>query len=247
MELHNKIALVTGASRGIGRQIALDIAMKGAFVIGTATSVKGADNITSYFKENNVNGLGCKLDLTDNDDIVNIMKFIKEHGGSPDILINNAGITRDNLMLRMTDAQWDDVILTNLTAIFKLSKLCIKGMMKKRWGRIISIGSVVGSSGNPGQTNYCSAKSGLIGFSKSLAIEVASRNITVNVVAPGFIKTDMTDGLTDEQKSRTLAVIPSGKMGSPQDISSAVCYLAGEDAGYVTGNTLHVNGGMYMA
>lgn len=247
MSLEGKVALVTGASRGIGRQISQDLAQQGVYVVGTATSDSGAEKITSYFHENNLKGIGIKLNLIDDQSIKSLMSFMKDHSGLPDILVNNAGITKDNLTLRMTEEQWNEVLLTNLTAIFKLSKLSLKGMMKKRWGRIISIGSVVGSSGNPGQTNYCAAKSGLIGFSKSLAIEVASRNITVNVVSPGFIKTDMTDVLTNEQKEKTLSVVPSGRMGDPKDISSAVCFLARENSGYITGNTLHVNGGMYMA
>ncbi len=219
MSLAGKIALVTGASRGIGKQIAQDLAEKGAHVFGTATSENGAASITEYFKEAGLNGKGLVLNVTDAESIAAVLEHMKDNGGLPDILVNNAGITKDNLMLRMSDEQWDDVISTNLTAIFKLSKLCMKGMMKKRWGRIISIGSVVGSAGNPGQANYCAAKAGLIGFSKSLANELASRNITVNVVSPGFIQTDMTDVLTDDQKKAILTGVPAGRMGLPKDIA----------------------------
>lgn len=247
MSFENKVALVTGASRGIGKQIAHDLAEKGVYVYGTATTESGANKITESFATAGLKGMGLQLNVTDAESVTTVMKFMKDNAGSADILVNNAGITKDNIMLRMSDEQWDDVIATNLTAIFKISKLCLRHMMKKRWGRIISIGSVVASSGNPGQANYCAAKAGLIGFSKSLANEVASRSITVNIVAPGFVQTDMTDALTDEQKEGIMSVVPARRMGKPKEISAAVCFLAEENAGYVTGNTIHVNGGMYMA
>jgi len=247
MSFENKVALVTGASRGIGKQIAYDLAEKGVYVYGTATTESGANKITESFAAAGLKGMGLQLNVTDTESVAAVMKFMKDNAGSADILVNNAGVTKDNIMIRMSDEQWDDVIATNLTAIFKISKLCLRHMMKKRWGRIISIGSVVASSGNPGQANYCAAKAGLVGFSKSLANEVASRNITVNVVAPGFVQTDMTNTLTDEQKESIMSVVPAGRMGQPKEISAAVCFLAEENAGYVTGNTIHVNGGMYMA
>ncbi|MFT6835128.1 MAG: 3-oxoacyl-[acyl-carrier protein] reductase [Francisellaceae bacterium] len=246
MSLDGKIALVTGASRGIGRDTAIKLSGLGVKVVGTATSEAGAQKITEYFKESNLDGVGIKLNLSDPSGINDVLVHMKGACGLPDILVNNAGITRDNIMMRMTDEQWDDVIQTNLSSIFRLSKACLRPMMKKKWGRIISIGSVVGLSGNPGQANYCAAKAGLIGFSKALAIEIASRNITVNVVAPGFIQTDMTGALNDEQQKAIMSKIPSGKMGLPSDIASAVAFLASDGAGYITGNTLNVNGGMYM-
>lgn len=246
MNLDGKIALVTGASRGIGKETAIKLSELGATVVGTATSDVGAQKITDYFKASNLDGMGVKLNLIDPSGIDEVLAQMKNTCGLPDILVNNAGITRDNIMIRMTDEQWDEVIQTNLSAIFKLSKACLRSMMKKKWGRIVSIGSVVGLSGNPGQANYCAAKAGLIGFSKSLAIEVASRGITVNVVTPGFIQTDMTDVLSDDQQAAIINKIPSKKMGLPSDIASAVTFLASGDAGYITGNTLNVNGGMYM-
>lgn len=238
-----KIALVTGASRGIGRAIAEELVSKGFTVIGTATSEKGADAISDYLGEN---GKGLVLNVTSLESINALLEQIKQLFGDIDVLVNNAGITRDNLMMRMKEEDWDIILQTNLSSVFHLSKAVLRSMMKKRFGRIISIGSVVGSMGNPGQANYCAAKAGIIGFSKALAKEVASRGITVNVVAPGFIATDMTDALTEEQKAATLAQVPAGRLGEPKDIAKAVAFLASDDAAYITGETLHVNGGMYM-
>ena len=241
--MQNKIALVTGATRGIGRAIAEELASKGAFVIGTATSEKGADTISAYLGDK---GKGLVLNVADKESIDAVLEQIKEQFGDIDILVNNAGITRDNLLMRMKDEEWFDIMQTNLTSVFHLSKAMLRSMMKKRFGRIITIGSVVGSMGNPGQSNYCAAKAGLIGFSKGLAKEVASRGITVNVVAPGFIATDMTEVLTEEQKAGILGNVPAGRLGEPKDIAKAVAFLASDDAAYITGTTLHVNGGLYM-
>lgn len=241
--MQGKIALVTGASRGIGKAIAEELVAKGATVIGTATSEKGAEAISAYLGQH---GKGLVLNVTDLTSIEQTLAQIKAEFGEIDILVNNAGITRDNLLMRMKEEEWSDIIDTNLTSVFHLSKAMLRSMMKKRYGRIINIGSVVGSSGNPGQTNYCAAKAGLIGFSKALAQEVASRGITVNVVAPGFIATDMTHALTDDQKQVILSQVPAGKLGEAKDIAKAVAFLASEDAGYITGTTLHVNGGLYM-
>lgn len=238
-----KIALVTGASRGIGKAIAEELISKGFTVIGTATSENGANAISAYLGEN---GKGLVLNVTSLDSINHVLEQIKQEFGDIDVLVNNAGITRDNLMMRMKEEDWDIILQTNLSSVFHLSKAVLRSMMKKRFGRIISIGSVVGSMGNPGQANYCAAKAGIIGFSKALAKEVASRGVTVNVVAPGFIATDMTDALTEEQKVATLAQVPAGRLGEPKDIAKAVAFLASDDAGYITGETLHVNGGMYM-
>lgn len=242
--MQGKIALVTGATRGIGRAIAEQLVAKGAFVIGTATSQNGADSISEYLGDK---GKGLVLNVTDEQSIDSVLEQIRGEFGDIDILVNNAGITRDGLLMRMKDEDWFDIMQTNLTSVYRLSKAMLRTMMKKRYGRIITIGSVVGSMGNPGQTNYCAAKAGLIGFSKALAKEVASRGITVNVVAPGFIGTDMTEVLTDEQKAGILANVPAGRLGEPKDIANAVAFLASEDAGYITGTTLHVNGGLYMA
>lgn len=240
--MQGKIALVTGATRGIGKAIAEELVSKGATVIGTATSEKGAETISAYLGEN---GKGFVLNVTDENSIDELLKQIKAEFGDVDILVNNAGITRDGLLMRMKDSDWFDIIQTNLTSVYRLSKAVLRPMMKKG-GRIITIGSVVGSMGNPGQTNYCAAKAGLIGFSKSLAKEVASRGITVNVVAPGFIATDMTDELNEDQKNAILSQIPSGELGLPKDIAKAVAFLASDDARYINGETLHVNGGLYM-
>ena len=242
--MQGKIALVTGATRGIGRAIAEELMSKGAFVIGTATSEKGAESISAYLGEK---GRGLVLNVADQSSIETALEHIKQEFGDIDILVNNAGITRDNLLMRMKDDEWFDILQTNLTSVYHLSKAMLRSMMKKRFGRIITIGSVVGSMGNPGQSNYCAAKAGLIGFSKGLPKEVASRGITVNVVAPGFIATDMTDVLTEEQKNGILSNVPAGRLGDPKDIAKAVAFLASDDAGYITGTTLHVNGGLYMA
>ncbi len=242
-----KIALVTGASRGIGQAIAHRLAQSGAQVFGTATSESGAEKITENFKAAGLNGVGFRLNVTDADSISEVLAQIKEAtGGSPHILVNNAGITRDNLLMRMKDDEWEDIINTNLTSIFRLSKACLRGMMKAKWGRIVTIGSVVGTMGNPGQANYSAAKAGLIGFSKSLAREIGSRGVTVNVVAPGFIDTDMTKALNEEQRKVMLDQVPMVRLGSPEDIASAVGFLTSDDAGYITGETINVNGGMHM-
>ncbi|EKE72209.1 3-oxoacyl-ACP reductase FabG [Gallaecimonas xiamenensis] len=243
MSLTGKIALVTGASRGIGRAIAERLAAQGATVFGTATSDKGAEAISSYLGE----GRGLNLNVTSSDSIDAVLATVKDRAGDLDILVNNAGITRDNLLMRMKDEEWDEVIDTNLKSLYRLSKAVLRPMMKKRAGRIISVGSVVGTMGNQGQVNYAAAKAGLLGFTKSLAREVASRNITVNAVAPGFIDTDMTRELTDDQKSAIFGQVPLARLGSPAEIASAVVFLASNEAGYITGETLHVNGGMVMA
>jgi len=242
----NKIALVTGATRGIGKSIALALAKQGAMVIGTATTEAGAETIRAYWRAAGFSGTGLVLDVTNADSIKQVLDNILEQFGAPQILVNNAGITRDNLLMRMKDQEWDDVINTNLSAVFHLTKACIRAMVKARWGRIISISSVVGSMGSPGQANYAAAKAGLIGFNRSLAQEIASRGITANIVAPGYISTDMTDALTEEQKSQILSRIPMQSIGQPQDVANAVAFLASDAAAYITGETLHVNGGMYM-
>lgn len=244
-DLTGKVALVTGASRGIGAAIAEKLAMAGAKVVGTATSDSGAEAISQRFT-GELQGEGMKLDVTSQDDVDAVVKAVTDKYGAPEILVNNAGITKDGLMMRMKDEAWDDVINTNLNSVYKMTKACIKGMMKARTGRIISISSVVGSMGNVGQANYASAKAGMEGFTRALAREVGSRGITVNAVAPGFIKTDMTDKLPDEWKNKLLEQVPAGRLGSPQEIADAVLYLAAPSSGYVTGQTLHVNGGMYM-
>ncbi|MCC5015859.1 MULTISPECIES: 3-oxoacyl-ACP reductase FabG [Legionella] len=244
--LQGKIALVTGASRGIGKAIALTLAKKGAYVIGTATTNQGAATISDMFVQEGVKGEGVSLDVTSREGVDNLMTELSDQDKLPSILVNNAGITCDNLLLRMDDEEWYKVIETNLSAIFRLSKACIKPMFRARWGRIISIGSVVGSSGNSGQTNYTAAKSGVVGFTKSLAQEIASRGITVNVVAPGFIDTDMTSALPDMVKEEMLKRIPMKRLGKAEDIAEVVAFLASDSANYITGETIHVNGGMYM-
>lgn len=244
--LENKVVLVTGASRGIGQAIATALGEQGATVIGTATSDKGAEAITSYFSEAGVKGQGMKLDVGDDESVAEVMGAITDAYGPVNILVNNAGITRDNLLMRMKADEWDSVINTNLTSLYRLSKSVIRGMMKARTGRIINIASVVGSSGNAGQTNYSAAKAGLLGFTKSLAAELGSRGITVNAVAPGFIDTDMTRELGDEQRNALLKNIPLARLGQPQEIAAVVAFLASDAAAYVTGETIHVNGGMYM-
>ncbi|MBD1557955.1 3-oxoacyl-ACP reductase FabG [Vibrio sp. S9_S30] len=243
MNLEGKIALVTGASRGIGRAIAELLVERGATVVGTATSESGAAAISEYL---GANGKGLALNVTDAESIESVLNTINDEFGALDILVNNAGITRDNLLMRMKDEEWTDIMDTNLTSIFRLSKAVLRGMMKKRNGRIINVGSVVGTMGNAGQTNYAAAKAGVIGFTKSMAREVASRGVTVNTVAPGFIETDMTKALNDDQRAATLASVPAGRLGDPREIASAVVFLASPEAAYITGETLHVNGGMYM-
>lgn len=244
--MENSIALVTGASRGIGQACALALAKQGMTVIGTATSDKGAEAITAYLQTAGAKGRGMKLNVTDAAEVDAVIAAIEKDFGGIAVLVNNAGITRDNLLMRMKDEEWDDIMATNLTSVFRLSRAVIKSMMKARAGRIISIASVVGAMGNAGQTNYSAAKAGIMGFTKSLAREVGSRNITVNCVAPGFIDTDMTKALPDAQRQALLAHIPLGKLGGVEDIANAVAFLAGDKAGYITGTTLHVNGGMYM-
>jgi 3-oxoacyl-[acyl-carrier protein] reductase len=246
MSLEGKVALVTGATRGIGRAIALSLGEQGATVIGTATSDNGAATISEFLAEAKISGKGIVLNVTDDAAIDSVVADIESEFGAPDILVNNAGITRDNLLMRMKDEEWNDIIDTNLTPIFKLSKRCLRAMTKARWGRIITITSVVGAMGNAGQTNYAAAKAGVIGFSKSLAREVGARGITVNCVAPGFIDTDMTSGLAEAHKAAMLEQVPAKRLGEPEEIAAAVSYLASPNAGYVTGETLHVNGGMYM-
>ena len=243
--LDNKIVLVTGASRGIGQAIALTLGGAGATVIGTATSVNGADAITSILKDNKINGQGMELNVANNNQIKDVMGKIVEKYGSVDILINNAGITRDNLLMRMKEDEWDDIMNTNLASVYKMSKSVLRGMMKKKAGRIISISSVVGAMGNAGQTNYAAAKAGIMGFTKSLAREVGARGITVNAVAPGFIKTDMTDSLPEEQREALSKQIPMGRLGTTEEIAGTVLFLASDAGAYITAQTIHVNGGMY--
>ena len=246
MSFDGKIVLVTGATRGIGRAIAVRLGSQGATIVGTATSEAGAKSITEYLREANIAGSGMVLNVTDPDSIEAVVTETESTYGAPSILVNNAGITRDNLLIRMKDDDWDDIISTNLTPIYKLSKRCLRAMTKARSGRIITITSVVGVMGNAGQTNYAAAKAGVIGFSKSLAREVGARGITVNAVAPGFIDTDMTSSLADEHKTVLLSQVPIKRLGTPEEIAGAVSYLASDDAAYITGETIHVNGGMYM-
>ena len=242
-----RVALVTGATRGIGKAIAEVLARQGTSVIGTATTDAGAASVSEQLKQFDSNNEGIRLDVTDGAGVEAVVSAIAERHGNVTILVNNAGITRDNLLLRMKDAEWDSIMDTNLKSAYRLSKAVLRGMMKARYGRIISVGSVVGLSGNAGQTNYAAAKAALIGFTKSLAQEVGSRNITVNCVAPGFIDTEMTRALTDVQRERLLERIPLGRLGAVEDVAHAVAFLASPQAGYITGTTLHVNGGMYMA
>ncbi len=244
--LSDKVALVTGATRGIGRAIAISLGEQGATVIGTATSASGADTISRFLADNHIQGTGMVLNVTDDAAIESVISAIESDFSAPDILVNNAGITRDNLLMRMKDEEWDDIMNTNLRPIYKISKRCLRAMTKARWGRIINITSVVGVMGNAGQTNYAAAKAGVIGFSKSLAREVGVRGITVNSIAPGFIDTDMTSGLSDEHKDTLLQNVPVKRLGQPEEIAAAVRFLASPDAGYVTGETLNVNGGMNM-
>ena len=246
MSLQGKVALVTGASRGIGQAIALELAREGATVLGTATSDAGAAAISQYLADAGAQGKGLMLNVTDAAQLDAVLTQIATEFGDIHILVNNAGITRDQLLMRMKDEDWDAIMDTNLKPVFRLSKAVLRGMMKGRWGRIISIASVVGAMGSAGQANYAAAKAGIMGFTKSLAREVGSRNVTVNCVAPGFIDTDMTKGLAEEYKQQLLAQIPLGKLGEPQHIADAVAFLASDRAAYLTGQTLHVNGGMYM-
>ena len=246
MLLDDEVALITGASRGIGQSILRDLGTQGATVIGTATSTAGAEKITAFINENGFKGTGLCLDVTDQESVDNALSVITKDFAAPGILVNNAGITRDNLLMRMKEEEWNDIINTNLTSAYRVTKACLRSMTKARKGRIISIASVVGVSGNAGQTNYAASKAGLIGFSKSLAREVGARGITVNVVAPGFIDTDMTRSLADEHKDALLKQIPLNRLGQPDEIAAAVSFLASPRAGYITGSTINVNGGMYM-
>lgn len=247
MNLNDKVALVTGASRGIGAAIAEQLGKAGAIVIGTATSTSGAEKISARFTELGIRGAGKVLNVTDADSVAALLKDVGDEFGAPAILVNNAGITKDNLLMRMSDEEWFDVINTNLSSIYRLSKGVLRGMMKARWGRIINISSVVGAMGNPGQSNYAATKAGVAGFARSLAAEVGSRNITVNTVAPGFIDTDMTKVLPEEQKQQLLSRIPLGRLGAPEEIASVVVFLASDAGAYISGETIHVNGGMYMS
>ena len=243
--LNGKLVLVTGASRGIGQAIALTLGEAGATVIGTATSEVGANNISKILADNNIHGKGMILNVTDNDQIIDLLKAVTVEFGSVDILINNAGITRDNILLRMKEEEWDEIINTNLSSVYKMSKAVLRGMIKKKSGRIISITSVVGAMGNAGQSNYAAAKAGIMGFTKSLAREVGVRGITVNTIAPGFIETDMTDSLPEDQKAALASQIPMARLGTVDEIAQAVLFLAGDSGSYITAQTLHVNGGMY--
>ncbi|MGN2391258.1 3-oxoacyl-ACP reductase FabG [Pelomicrobium sp. G1] len=244
--LQGQVALVTGASRGIGQAIALELGRLGATVVGTATSESGAEAISRRLAEAGVGGAGLKLDVRSAADAEAVVEKTERRFGAPTILVNNAGITRDNLLLRMKDEEWNEILETNLSSVFRLCRLVLRPMMKARFGRIINISSVVGATGNAGQTNYAAAKAGMVGFSKSLAREVASRHITVNCVAPGFIETDMTRGLPEAQRATLLQHVPLGRLGRPEDVAAAVAFLAGPGGAYITGCTLHVNGGMYM-
>ncbi len=246
MTLQGQIALVTGASRGIGQAIAQELGRQGATVIGTATTDRGAALISAYLSEAGIKGCGYEMNVNDAAQTEKVLEDLRGRFGEITILVNNAGITRDNLLARMTDEEWDDVLATNLKSVFRLSRAVLRAMMKARSGRIISISSVVGSMGNAGQTNYAAAKAGMAGFTRSLAQEVGSRNITVNCVAPGFIDTDMTHALGEEQRAKLVEHVPLKRLGQPADIAAAVAFLAGPSASYITGVTLHVNGGMYM-
>jgi 3-oxoacyl-[acyl-carrier protein] reductase len=247
MNLNEKVALVTGATRGIGAAIAEALGKAGATVVGTATSEAGAASISQRFADNGVNGIGMVLNVTDAESVANVIKAITEQFAAPTILVNNAGITKDNILMRMKDDEWMDVLDTNLTSVFRLAKGCVRPMTKARWGRIINISSVVGAMGNAGQSNYSASKAGVGGFTRALAKELGSRNITVNTVAPGFIDTDMTKDLPETSKEAMLTQIPLARLGAPEEIAAVVCFLAGDAAGYITGETIHVNGGMYMS
>ncbi|MFL0796566.1 MAG: 3-oxoacyl-ACP reductase FabG [Cellvibrionaceae bacterium] len=247
MSLEGKVTLVTGASRGIGAAIADILGAQGAVVIGTATSEGGAEKIAARFAEKGIKGAGKCLNVTDMDSVTALIADISKEFGAVEVLVNNAGITKDNLLMRMKDDEWFDVINTNLSAVYGVSKACLRGMMKARWGRIINISSVVGASGNAGQTNYAATKAGVGGFSRSLAQEVGSRGITVNTIAPGFIDTDMTKDLPEDIKENMLKGISVGRLGQPEEIAATVAFLASDAAGYITGETIHVNGGLYMA
>lgn len=247
MSIEGKVALVSGATRGIGKAIAEELGKQGAVVVGTATSENGAAAISAYLDAAGVKGKGLVLDVADAASVETVLKAVQEEFGTVEILVNNAGITRDNILMRMKDDEWDSVINTNLNSVYRLVKGCLRGMTKARWGRIISVSSVVGSMGNAGQANYAAAKAGMEGFTRALAREVGSRNIAVNCVAPGFIDTDMTSGLAEEHKEKLQSQIPMNRLGQPEEIASVVGFLASQGGGYITGETIHVNGGMYMS
>lgn len=243
----HKVALVTGASRGIGKAVALELGRQGMTVIGTATTDKGAEDISSYLADNGIKGSGLRLDVASSESVASVLETVEQQYGAPLVVVNNAGITKDNLLMRMKAEEWSDVIETNLNALYRICRLTLKGMTKARWGRIINISSVVASSGNPGQTNYAATKAAVEGFSRSLAREIGTRNITVNCVAPGFIDTDMTRSLATNQIESLLSQIPLARFGKPEEIAAAVGFLASDAGAYITGETLHVNGGMYMS
>jgi 3-oxoacyl-[acyl-carrier protein] reductase len=244
--LQNQLAFITGASRGIGQAIALELGRQGATIVGTATTEDGAQIISQYLKETGVKGAGMTLNVNNTAQLESVLKAVHERFGDIAILVNNAGITRDNLLIRMKDEEWDEIMETDLKSVFRLSRAVLRAMMRARYGRIINISSVVGATGNMGQSNYAAAKAGIIGFSKSLAREVGSRNITVNCIAPGFVETDMTRALNDNQRQSLLQQVPLGRLGRPEEVASAAAFIASPAAGYITGATLHVNGGMYM-
>ena len=247
LDLQGQIALVTGASRGIGRSIALSMGRQGASIVGTSTSELGARGVTATLSDAGIEGRGAVLDVTHGESVVSVVKQIEENFGPISILVNNAGITRDNLLLRMKDEEWDDILETNLSSVFRVTKACLRGMVRARRGRVINVTSIVGATGNPGQTNYAAAKAGLVGFTKSLASEVASRGITVNGIAPGFIETDMTSSLEQSRRDALVTAIPLGRLGVGEDVAAAAVFLASRAASYITGQVIHVNGGLYMS
>ena len=247
LDLQGQIALVTGASRGIGRSIALSMGQQGASIVGTSTSELGARGVTAALSDAGIEGRGAVLDVTHGESVFNVVKQIEENFGPISILVNNAGITRDNLLLRMKDEEWDDILETNLSSVFRVTKACLRGMVRARRGRVINVTSIVGATGNPGQTNYAAAKAGLVGFTKSLASEVASRGITVNGIAPGFIETDMTSSLEQSRRDALVTAIPLGRLGVGEDVAAAAVFLASREASYITGQVIHVNGGLYMS
>ena len=245
--LEGQIALVTGASRGIGRSIALTMGQQGASIVGTSTSAQGALRVTASLEEAGIDGRGIVLDVTHGESVVDKAREIEENFGPVSILVNNAGITRDNLLLRMKDEEWNDILETNLSSVFRMTKACLRGMTRARRGRIINVSSIVGATGNPGQTNYAASKAGLVGFTKSLASEVASRGITVNAIAPGFIETDMTASLEQSRRDALATAIPLGRLGLGKDVAAVAAFLASSEASYITGQVIHVNGGLYMS
>ena len=247
LDLQGQIALVTGASRGIGRSIALSMGRQGASIVGTSTSELGARGVTAALSDAGIEGRGTVLDVTHGESVFSVVKQIEENFGPISILVNNAGITRDNLLLRMKDEEWDDILETNLSSVFRVTKACLRGMVRARRGRVINVTSIVGATGNPGQTNYAAAKAGLVGFTKSLASEVASRGITVNGIAPGFIETDMTSSLEQSRRDALVTAIPLGRLGVGEDVAAAAVFLASREASYITGQVIHVNGGLYMS